>query len=193
MAGHVRRRRGYHTGSFLLQVISWAALLAFGAVLLGCVVVPKLAGATPYTVLTGSMRPGLPPGTLVVVRPVAPKDVRLGDVVTYQLQSGKPEVVTHRVVSVGFNAQNQYVFRTEGDANEVPDTNPVKGVQIRGRLWYAVPYIGRLAIALDGRARAWATTGLAGGLLAYAAAMFLGAYRDRRQCAVGRHRRRAEA
>ncbi len=51
------------------------ALLATGLVVLVLgvvVVVPKVGGATAYTVLTGSMRPTMPPGTLVVVKPVKP-------------------------------------------------------------------------------------------------------------------------
>ena len=46
--------------------------------------------------LTSSMEPGLPPGTLVIVKPIDPVDVRIGTVITYQLESGKPTVVTHR-------------------------------------------------------------------------------------------------
>ena len=66
----------------LALVIALAALL---------IVVPKVGGATPLTVLTQSMEPTLPPGTLVVVGPVEPADVRVGDVVTYQIRSGEPE------------------------------------------------------------------------------------------------------
>ena len=59
-----------------------------GATLLVALVVPRLAGATPYVVLTGSMQPKMPPGTLVVARPVDPMSIAPGDVVTYQIQLG---------------------------------------------------------------------------------------------------------
>ncbi len=61
---------------------------------------PRLGGATPYTVLTSSMEPEYPPGTLVVVRPVPIEEIGIGDVITYQLESGEPTVVTHRVVGL---------------------------------------------------------------------------------------------
>ena len=47
-------------------------LLALVLLLAGMVVlVPAVSGSTPYTILTSSMEPGLPPGTLVIDGPVA--------------------------------------------------------------------------------------------------------------------------
>jgi signal peptidase I len=37
------------------------------------------------------------------------------------------------------------VFRTRGDANEDPDPNPVAAADVRGVLWYTVPWVGGLA------------------------------------------------
>jgi signal peptidase len=85
----------------LARVLRVLALGCAVALALVGVVAPLVLGATPYTVLTGSMRPTYPPGTMVVVRPVDVERVAPGDVVTYQLASGRPEVVTHRVVAVG--------------------------------------------------------------------------------------------
>ena len=86
--------------------------------LAAAVVVPRLAGATPFTVLTSSMRPHYPPGTLVVVRPVDTDLLRVGDVVTYQLHSGERDVVTHRIVAVGASLQHpdERVFTTTFEA-----------------------------------------------------------------------------
>lgn len=50
------------------------------------------------------MQPSLPRGSLVVVRPVDPADEGAGSVISYQLASGRDEVVTHRVVSQGLDA-----------------------------------------------------------------------------------------
>ena len=54
---------------YLGRAVSIAVLLlvlALGAVV---VAIPRLAGAIPLTVLTSSMEPRLPPGTLIVVPP----------------------------------------------------------------------------------------------------------------------------
>jgi signal peptidase len=160
---------------------TWAVIVIGVGLIAITVLVPRLGGAEPYTVLTGSMRPALPPGTLVVVRPVPIKQIGVGDVVTYQLRSGKPEVVTHRVLSIGDNRRYGRVLQTKGDANNTPDQAWVIGKQVRGRLWYAVPFVGRFINVLTGRQREAAVWLIGAALLAYAGVMFAGAFRDRRK------------
>lgn len=163
---------------FVRLVLAWLVILVAGAVLLVAVVVPRITGATPYEVQTGSMRPTLTPGTLVVVRPVDPDEIRIGSVITYQLESGQEQVVTHRVTGFGLNnVTGDRTFRTTGDANDAVDPEPVRPVQIRGEVWYAVPFVGRLNDLLTGRLPVMAVVA---GLLGYAVAMFGGAARDRR-------------
>lgn len=162
------------------QLVLWLLVAACVVVLALAVVVPRLAGATPYTVLTGSMAPELPPGTLVVVRPADPEDVAVGDVITYQLRSGDPTVVTHRVVSASvLTATGEHVFRTQGDANAAADPEPVQPVQVRGELWYSVPYLGRASTWFTGVERQRMVTGAALLLLGYAAATIATAVRRR--------------
>jgi signal peptidase len=165
--------------SWIGAILCWTVILATAAVLAVAVVVPRLVGGTPYTVLTGSMRPGMQPGTLVVVRPVAFNDIRIGDVVTYQLKSGEPRVVTHRVVSIGVNGSGERVLQTQGDANDRPDAQWVRQVQVRGTVWYAVPYLGHLNNLLTGSQRQWVVYGVVVALSGYALAMWVGAVRDR--------------
>lgn len=150
-----------------VQAVAWTVILAVGAALVVAVLVPRLVGATPYTVLTGSMRPELPPGTLVVVRPVGMDDISVGDTITYQLRSREPAVVTHRVVGSGVRADGTAVLTTRGDANQVADARPVRQEQVRGRVWYAVPHLGRLNTALDPAQRQTAVHAVAAGLLLY--------------------------
>lgn len=133
----------------VVRVISWLVVAGVTALVGAAVVVPRLSGATPYTVLTGSMAPSYPPGTLVVVRPVDIADVRPGDVVTFQVESGRRTVATHRVIGIGWNADGEKVLRTKGDANEAADATPVRGVQLRGEVWYSLPWIGRLNVLMS--------------------------------------------
>lgn len=165
---------------FLGTLLSMAALAIVLGIALAAVVVPRVAGGTTLAVLTGSMEPAYPPGTLVVIRPVEPAEVRVGDVITFQLESGRPEVATHRVIEKGFRADGEVQYVTQGDANPVPDAEPVREVQLRGRLWYAVPYLGHVSILLDGNQRALLTTAVAGGLLAYGGWQVVAGVRDRR-------------
>src|SRR6476661_3023784 len=125
------------------RIVSWLLILSFGLFLLATMLVPRLAGATPYVIETSSMRPTLPPGTLVVVKqPADLSKVSTGTVMTFQERSGDPTVVTHRVVSVGFDGSGAPRFRTQGDANDVPDQGWVLPEQVRGTEWYALPYLG---------------------------------------------------
>lgn len=164
-----------------LRVAGWLVILVAAVAVSLAVLVPRLAGATPYTVLSGSMRPDLPPGTLVVVRPVEPTEIEIGDVITYQLRSGDPEVVTHRVVTQGIDSDGDLVFRTQGDANDVPDEKWVQPVQIKGELWYSVPYLGYASDLLTGHQRQTGIYVVAAGLFGYALLMFAEAARDRRR------------
>lgn len=172
------------------QAIEWSLVALAGAVLLVSVVIPKLAGATPYTVLTGSMHPTMPPGTLVVDRPAQPGSIHVGDVVTYEPKPNDPtDVITHRVVAQGFDATGQPVFQTKGDANPVPDPAMVHGYQIVGKRWYYVPYVGYVTRLLTGEERTVGVRIVVGGLLLYMLAMFAGEWRDRHRRHGGPRRR----
>ena len=153
---------------FARTVLVAVVLLAAAFVLAVAVVVPRLAGATPYTVLTPSMVPAYPPGTLVVDRPVAPEDVAIGQAITYQIAPGRPEVVTHRVVTIARHPDGNLRFQTRGDANNAVDAAWVRPEQLRGAVWYAVPHLGRLGGLLTGAQRRWGVDALAVGLLGYA-------------------------
>lgn len=176
MSEHTRVRSA---AGWIGQVIAWFVIAAVVAMLAVCVVIPRIGGGTPYSILTGSMRPDFPPGTLVVVKPVDTKDIRVGDVVTYQLKSGESTVVTHRVVAIT-SEQGALRFHTQGDANNGPDPKLVIPDQIQGKLWYALPRLGRVNNLIDNAQRHAITVVIVGGLLAYAAYMFTTSVRDRR-------------
>lgn len=166
MAAHSRRDDGVLR--FLGQVLSWsllAVVLALGVV---TIVVPKIAGAMPLTVLTSSMKPGLPPGTLLVVKPVATGDIRVGDVITYQIHSGVPGVISHRVTGITLGPDGTRTFVLKGDNNSAADAEPVIGAQVQGRLWYSIPYLGYANTLASGADREWIVRGGGVLLLGYA-------------------------
>jgi signal peptidase len=174
-----RRKRG--ALSWAGQVLSWFVMFAIGTVLLVSLIVPRLAGGSTFVVETGSMRPHLPPGTMVVVQPTDPSAVRVGDVITFQLRSGDPTVVTHRVVAIGYDGAGEVRWQTQGDANSVADKKWVQPAQLRGRLWYGVPRLGHVTNVISQQQRGVLVTAFAVGLGGYALAMFAGAWRDRRR------------
>ena len=158
-------------GWWIRQTASWVLLLTMLALLVATIAVPKVTGSTPYTVLTGSMRPGMPPGSLVVTRPVQAAQLKVGDAITYQMRSGEPEVVTHRITAVSRTLGGETLFTTQGDANPVPDEKPVKAGQIRGAVWYSIPLLGYVNSWLTGEQHIWAVGMAAALLLGYAVFM----------------------
>jgi signal peptidase I len=128
----------------ILSVLLWVILAVACAAALAVVIVPRLLGAVPLTVLTGSMRPGIEPGDLVVTRPVDPNRLQIGQIVTFQPVSGDPTLVTHRIVDLTRNLQGETLtIITRGDANGSDDAPLVPG-QIMGRVIYRIPRIGYL-------------------------------------------------
>jgi len=171
---------------FVGAVVSWLVLLGALGILAATIVVPRVTGATPYTILTGSMAPTMPPGTLVVTRKTDFDSIEVGDVVTYQLVSGKDAVVTHRVVGFSTSGTGERRLVTKGDANNTEDAIPVRAVQVRGVVWYHLPELGRLNTVITGDQHLAMTAGVIGLLMLYAGSQFTGALLDRRRNRSGR-------
>ncbi len=135
------------------------------------IVVPAVTNSTPMTILTGSMAPTYPAGTLIIVKPVDPDTLSIGDAITYQIESGKPVVVTHRIIATTARSDGARSFTTQGDANNAPDPKQVIEEQVRGKVWYSIPYLGWVNTWVNGDARTWIVPVIAGGLFLYAGYM----------------------
>lgn len=154
------------------------ALVLLVAVL--TVVVPKIVGGVPLTVLSPSMEPSLPVGTLLVVRPVEPEEIRIGDVVTYLPYPNDPTLVTHRVTEIAHHEDGSRVFTLQGDNNAVPD-RPVHDYQVRAVLMYSMPLLGYVSHWVNVDHQHWIIPVVAGALFAYAGYTVVVAIRDRRR------------
>ena len=147
--------------------------------------VPTVMGWVPLTVLTGSMAPTIPAGSLVVVRPLSEEQATrlgVGSVVTYQSATGGRDLVTHRIVSLNVLDDGTTTYTIQGDANAAPDPAPVRPAQVLGLERYHVPVLGRL-LTLVGPEVKQVGRLLAGvALLAYAAWQVVAALRERRRC-----------
>lgn len=179
------RRRSL--GARCFRAGAWLLLLVTMAGFVSGVLVPRLSGATSYAVLTGSMSPAYPPGTLLVVRPTDPDDIRVGDVVTFRTGTGESgQVVTHRVVDTlvgtgGAEGTGERLFVVKGDANPIPDTLAVSAEQIQGTVWYAVPWLGRVNVWLAGGVQGLLADIAAAALIGFGALSLVRGLRDRRR------------
>ena len=143
----------------VLAVILLAALVLAVAV----AVLPAAVRGSALTVMSPSMVPTLSPGDVAVTRPLPVAEIAVGDVITFLTADAR--MVTHRVIGV----EPGPGFRTRGDANADPDPDPVAAGDVRGVLWYSVPWVGGVGAQL--RTPAGAVIG--GGLVALVAGALL--------------------
>jgi signal peptidase len=148
--------------------LSGALLVLVFALALLVIVIPKVSGGIPLTVLTSSMIPHFPPGTLLVDVPVTASQLRIGDVATYQVQSGKPGVITHRIIAIQSDSNGKREFQFKGDNNTLPDPEPVVAAQIQGRVWYSLPLLGYVNSFVGGQNRSFIIPAIAALLFLYA-------------------------
>lgn len=146
------------------QLACMAANIVLGVFcfLLLLLAVPKLIGFESYTVISGSMEPALPVGSVVYVKKVPFSHISKGDVITYLVGENGMRV-THRVVGTDKEKQE---FITKGDANGGSDGKAVKFQNVCGVVKFCLPLLGYLQKALaDSRGKMAAVSVLSGLLL----------------------------
>ncbi len=92
------------------------------------------------SVVSGSMEPAISTGSLVVISPINPKDVKVGDVITFAPVSIGQTSITHRVSSVVTGLSPSFV--TKGDANTKTDPFLVPARNLTGKVSFHLPYLG---------------------------------------------------
>ena len=103
-----------------------------------------LLGFYPTIPLSGSMRPTIDIGDIAIVISADPSKIQVGDIIQYW-QEG--EMTLHRVVDIQQKEDTKF-FMTKGDANPIPDSDPVHPSQIRGKLTLIIPKLGWAPIAV---------------------------------------------
>ena len=121
-----------------LSTVVLLLLMVVAAVIL----VPMIMGFREMAVLSGSMEPTIPVGSIVYVKPVDdPAVLEPGDVCTYTLADGET-MVTHRVISIDPDSQT---LVTKGDANDTED-GAISFGQVFGEAQFHLPYLGYIAM-----------------------------------------------
>lgn len=96
----------------------------------------SFGGFMLFRVVTGSMEPAIPVGSLLVSERVDIATVEIGDIVCFRTQEleiwGK--IVTHRVVDILSDTGAGLLLETKGDANLVMDDNYVSQDNLIGKV-----------------------------------------------------------
>ncbi|MEV7572243.1 signal peptidase I [Pseudarthrobacter sp. NPDC089323] len=123
--------RGSFGGRVRETLLNVAA--AGGAVCIIVVLCAVLFNMSLILFKTGSMAPGIPAGSLAVVREIPAGEIRIGDVVTVDRPGKLP--ITHRVQSVEPGEGAARVITMKGDANLAADPAPYQVDRVRLVLW----------------------------------------------------------
>lgn len=127
------------------KIINAVCVLFFvgGAALLVATTKTNLPGNFQVlSVLSGSMRPTFSEGSLILSRANPQGTYRTGDIIVFKTPSDV--LVTHRVQEVVPEGSNQVRYRTKGDANDAADPDLVAPEQVRGVVFFWVPFLGRV-------------------------------------------------
>ncbi|MCI8506234.1 MAG: signal peptidase I [Lachnospiraceae bacterium] len=125
------------------RLLSAAGTVLIVLVILFCslLILPKMFGCHMYHVLSGSMEPELPVGSLICVRADGPEEVAEDDIIAFYGSLEDSGIITHRVIK---NNVVSGTFRTKGDANEKEDPLPVPYDNYIGNVIFSIPYMGRV-------------------------------------------------
>ena len=156
--------------SFIGSFIMWLVIIICLAMF-----IPRIAGIDSYVVISGSMEPAIPVGSLVYSKEVDPATLIPGEVIVFYSSSGtggssqtgnsrNTIPVTHRVIE---NRQQEGEIVTKGDANAHEDLFPVTYNNVLGRVVFHIRSLGYVASLLSG------TAGKIGAILVIAAGYLL--------------------
>lgn len=128
------------------SVLSSLLLVFAAVVLVVCIIslfakqkgsTPKFFGVSIVKILTGSMSPLYEPNDALIVKSVAPEELKEGDVISFY--SSDPELRgalnTHRLVEIKTDGSTP-MFVTKGDANPTADAYDVYPQDVLGRVVY---------------------------------------------------------
>lgn len=99
-------------------------------------------GWSSLAIPTGSMRPDIPPGSLVLVHRVPDYTLKVGDVITYTNPLNAKSTLSHRIVRISYIDNGKVEeFVTKGDANSFDDV-PITSGSVQGKVVRHLPYAG---------------------------------------------------
>lgn len=122
---------------------TFAALKSLAISLLICVALMVVCGYKFMIVISGSMEPTLPTGSMIIVTPCEYKDLELGDIVTMQGSgmyfthrvAGKVHPATYEILEETDPAYESGIWYTRGDNNQQNDGDGPINKEIIGKVY----------------------------------------------------------
>ena len=102
-----------------------------------------LLGFRLSIVASGSMKPSLNVGDIIVTIKVDPECIKIGDIIQYYPQNESAPIV-HRVIEINRIGGRTYII-TKGDANSSPD-DPIVATEKINKVVFVIPKLGWIGI-----------------------------------------------
>jgi signal peptidase len=135
-------RTGARFSGHVVVLACWVLVVVAGVLTWG----PHVTRFKTDIIVGESMEPTIPLYSVIVVEPVAPAEIRRGDVITYQQPDMPERKVTHRVHAVERAEDGTPMFVTKGDNNDVRDPYRVSYSDSGYRVRAHVPHVGWLML-----------------------------------------------
>lgn len=120
--------------------LEWIVFIVLSclALLLLAPYLPTSAKFSTYTIASGSMKPTIPTGSIVLTQ--ADNNLKVGDVIAFKSPEDSSITIVHRVIGI-----NNGHYLTKGDNNTVSDNWEVTPSQVNGKILFHIPHIGTLS------------------------------------------------
>lgn len=112
-------------------------------------------------VVSGSMEPEIPIGSLVYVKSANPEEIQPNEIIAFYGARDTSTIVTHRVLE---NHVEDQELITKGDANKTKDMNPTRYSHFIGRIEFHIPqagFVAQMMTSLPGKIAFGSMIGLA--------------------------------
>lgn len=143
-----RSRRLFDAFVLSVQVMTVSVVALVAIIVVAVTAGPQFFPYQTYYVLTGSMDPAMPIGTLVISTATDAANLRTGDVITFHRPDGGNVPVTHRIVAIEKTPEGTR-FATKGDANQLADPWRVPADSNPALVRISVPVLGNLVRLLQ--------------------------------------------
>jgi len=134
-------------------IVAVFALVPFALISLISANTDLLSGMKSFVVISGSMEPDIPTGSIIYT--VVKDYYAVNDVIAFNQKS---RVITHRIVGIE-TVGDEIFYRTKGDANDIEDSQLISKNEIVGETITVVPLMGKIIMAFK------TPTGFAAGIV----------------------------
>jgi signal peptidase len=136
----------------IIKNVFFAVILTIFALVLVFTMISRISGKAPsimgysvYRVTSGSMKPALQVGNVILSKSCGKNELNIGDIVTYMGRSGDfdGKIVTHRIVKAPYYESGAYYIVTKGDNNPSNDS-PVLLDDVLGKMQNKLSFISAI-------------------------------------------------